>query len=371
MYMENRSGTSSGITDKKKILYVEILRIICIVFVIFNHTNYKGYVYFLSFDKGTLPYWFYMFFTVIAGISVPIFLMISGMLLLGKNESIGYIWKKRIPKYLIILAVFSLFFYILDTNLYHREFSIKQFLISGYSEGAIIPYWFLYVYLSFLILLPFIRKMARDISEKEFIYLLAIYFIFVTVVEIFQYRLFNGTVTLIPSLNPATLCNLVIFYPVTGYYLGARLKKVTNKMLLISFGLFVISVIATMLITNYKLGLTGEFTEENANTFINSARPFQVIFIFLLARKLFENREFPALAEKIIAFAGGCVFGIYLIEHAYREGLYAIYNTLCTKIDNFAAVWLYVLLIFLICLIQVAAFRYVAGIIRKNTSKHK
>ena len=371
MFMENRSETVTGLTAKKKILYVEILRIISIVFVIFNHTGSRGYVYFLNFDAGTVPYWFYMFFTAIAGISVPIFLMISGMLLLGKDESVGYIWKKRISKYIVILALFSLLFYILDTVLYHREFSVQQFLIGVYSQGTIPSYWFLYVYLAFLILLPFIRKMARDISEKEFTYLLAIYFVFVTVVEICQYLLFNGTVTLIPSLNVATICNLFIFYPLTGYYLGARLKKVTNKMLLVSFVLFVMSTIAAMLITNCKLVLTGDFTEETANTFLNYTKPFQVIFIFLSARKLFENRKFPALAEKLISYAGGCVLGIYLIEHAYREGLYSIYNSLSTKIDNFISIWIYVLLIFLICLIQVAAFRFVAGVFRKIATKNK
>lgn len=369
--MENRSGTSSGLTDKKKILYVEILRIISIVFVIFNHTGNRGYVYFMNFEAGTFPYWFYMFFTAIAGISVPIFLMISGMLLLGKDESIGYIWKKRIAKYVAILAVFSLLFYILDTILYQREFSLKQFLTGIYSQGTIPSYWFLYVYLAFLILLPFIRKMARDITEKEFVYLLAIYFVFVTVVEICQYLLFNGTVTLIPSLNVATICNLFIFYPVTGYYLGTRLKNVTNKMLLVSFVLFVLSTIAVMLITNCKLVLTGDFTEENANSFLNYTKPFQVIFILLSARKLFENRKFPAISEKLIAYAGGCVFGIYLIEHAYREGLYSIYNSLSIKIENFIAIWIYVLLIFLICLIQVAAFRYVVGFFRKIATKNK
>lgn len=371
MFMENRPETGTGLTGKKKILYVEILRLFCIVFVIFNHTGNKGYVYFLNFDAGTVPYWFYMFFTAIAGISVPVFLMISGMLLLGKDESIGFIWKKRISRYVVILVVFSLLFYILDTLLYHREFSVKQFLISVYSRGTIPSYWFLYVYLAFLILLPFIRKMARNFTGKEFIYLLVIYFVFVTVTEIFQYILFNGTVTLIPSLNVATICNLFIFYPLTGYYLGVRLKRVTGKMLLVSFALFVISTLAVMLITNYKLVLTGGFTEENANTFLNYAKPFQVIFIFLSARKLFENRKLPALAEKLIIYAGGCVFGIYLIEHAYREGLYSIYNSLSLKIDNFLAIWVYVLLIFLVCLIQVAAFRYVAGVFRKITVRHK
>jgi hypothetical protein len=142
-------------------------------------------------------------------------------------------------------------------------------------------------------------------------------------------------------------------------------------MLLVSFVLFVLSTIAVMLITNCKLVLTGDFTEENANSFLNYTKPFQVIFIFLSARKLFENRKFPAISEKLIAYAGGCVFGIYLIEHAYREGLYSIYNSLSIKIDNFIAIWIYVLLIFLICLIQVAAFRYVVGVFRKIATKNK
>ena len=106
MYMENRIDTGTDLTGKKKILYVEILRIICIVFVIFNHTNYMGYVYFLSFDNGTLPYWFYMFFTVIAGISVPIFLMISGMLLLGKMNPLVMSGKNAFPNMLLFLLCF-------------------------------------------------------------------------------------------------------------------------------------------------------------------------------------------------------------------------------------------------------------------------
>lgn len=363
--MDNNDRTSLDVTSKKKILYVEILRIFCIVFVIFNHTNYHGYVYFLSFDTGSLPYWFYMFFTVFAGISVPVFFMISGMLLLGKSESVGHIWKKRILKYVIILLVFSLIYYLMETVLVGKSCSAKDFFLRFYTEGIIIPYWFLYVYISFLILLPFIRKIAKDISETEFVYLMVIYFVFVTLTEILQYRLSGGTVTLNPCLNPSIICNMVFFYPVIGYYLGVRLKTVTNKMLLISFGLFVISIVDTMLITNYKLKLTGVFTEENANSFLQCARPFQTIFIFLLARKLFENKTYPKQIEKAVKYIGGCVFGIYLIEEIYRKGLYSVYYALDSRIDGFAAIWLYVLLIFLICLIQVAAFRYLALFFRK------
>ena len=148
--MDNKSIACIDQSGRKKILYVEILRIISIVFVIFNHTNYLGYVYFLSFNTGTVPYWFYMIFAVIAKISVPLFFMISGMLLLGKSESVSYVWKKRISKHLCILLVFSLIYYILEIVSTQSGFSIRHFLISLYSEGVIIPYWFLYAYPSSL-----------------------------------------------------------------------------------------------------------------------------------------------------------------------------------------------------------------------------
>lgn len=93
---------------KKKILYVEIIRIAAILFVIFNHTKQQGFVMFTLCEKGSFPYWFNMFFSVITGIGVPLFFMISGMLLLGREETIGYVWKKRILKIAVILFVFSL-----------------------------------------------------------------------------------------------------------------------------------------------------------------------------------------------------------------------------------------------------------------------
>ena len=96
-------------TKRSKVIYVEILRIIAIVFVVFHHTNYQGYVRFTTYGAGSFPYWICMVFSVLAGISVPLFFMISGMLLLGKeDETIGYVWKKRIPRYLIVLLLFSL-----------------------------------------------------------------------------------------------------------------------------------------------------------------------------------------------------------------------------------------------------------------------
>lgn len=357
-------------SKKPKVLYIEILRIIAIFFVIFNHTNQRGYTHFTLFQIGTFKYWFCMFFSALAGINVPIFFMISGMFLLGKqNESIGYIWKKRIPKYIIILFVLSFIHYFRIIKFDINAISIKDYLTRVYSSGVIIPYWFLYSYIAFLIGLPFIRKMARDFTEKEFLYLTGIYLTFNGVLSIIQYRVSNGTLWFNGSLNPTFLTgSSIVFYPLIGYYIGTKLKKIDTKHLLIAFVLFIISIATTLYITNYKILITGDLGEGAIGSFYGSSKPLQAIFVFLLIRKIFENKKAPVVIEKVLVNLGGCVFGIYLIEQILREELYFIYDRMCTKINDFLAIFIYVLLILCICWAIVAAYKFVAFLLRKLLS---
>ena len=61
--------------------------------------------------------------------------------------------------------------------------------------------------------------------------------------------------------------------------------------------------------------------EGSVSTFYGAFRPIQVVFVFLLVRKLLENRKFPLVFEKVVVSIGKCTFGIYLIEQALRESL--------------------------------------------------
>ena len=345
---------------KKKIIYVEIIRITAILFVIFNHTKQQGYMLFTLCEKGSFQYWFNMFFSVITGIGVPLFFMLSGMLLIGKDEPIGYVWKKRILKYVVILFVFSLINYVLK-NSYQPCFSIKDFLKQIYTDKVIVPYWFLYSYISFLIALPLIRRMARNMTDKEFCYLFGLQIAFNGVISILQYRLSDGTLALNGLINPYALVNDVVFYPLIGYYLGNKLKNVTGKMCLYSFLLALVSIAVTMYMTNFRISLTGELDESKVGLFYDSLRSLQVIFVFLVIRKLFENRKLPVNVEKVVSNLGGCVLGIYLIEDIFRDGFYYIYEAMSTVITGFIAIRIYVVFVFLVCWLIVALFRFVLG----------
>lgn len=355
-------------TDNKKILYVEILRIIAVIFVIFNHTGKLGYMYFTWCDPASFSYWSCMFFSVFCKFSVPMFFMISGMMLLGKEEPVSVVWKKRILKYVIILILFSILDYSFNNVLIGEKFSVSEFFILLYSKGVIEPLWFLYVYIAFLMMLPFLRKLAQHMTAREFNYLIVLQIIFSGLINIVDFLIFKGEAGINGTLVPANLIGITVFYPLIGYYLGNILNKVTPKMFRISFILFIIATILTMLITDYRLRLTGETSADKVETFYFSLLAFEVIFIFLLVRKLFENRTLPDPVQKLVIMLGDSVFGIYLLEGIIRECLFGVLESLKANITPFPAVWIFVLIVFAACSAIVFPFNCLTAFLKSRIS---
>lgn len=79
-------------TNRKS--YIDLLKIMAIYMVLFNHTKDKGFILF-TIAQGSKLYPFYLFNAIWIKIAVPLFFMTSGALLLGKEESIGQILKKE------------------------------------------------------------------------------------------------------------------------------------------------------------------------------------------------------------------------------------------------------------------------------------
>lgn len=77
----------------EKKLHLEFLRIIAIMLVIFNHTGEKGFLLY-TIARDSVLYEFYLFSSIACKVAVPLFWMISGALLINKEESISVIYKK-------------------------------------------------------------------------------------------------------------------------------------------------------------------------------------------------------------------------------------------------------------------------------------
>ncbi len=74
--------------SNNKILYLEIIRIIAAVFVVFNHTDSLGYQLYMEFSCDSWRLLVYMIPSICCKVAVPLFFCISGALLLNRDESI-------------------------------------------------------------------------------------------------------------------------------------------------------------------------------------------------------------------------------------------------------------------------------------------
>lgn len=90
-------------------VYIDFLKIIAIYMVLFNHTETKGFVLF-TIARTSKLYPLYLFNAIFIKIAVPLFLMTSGALLLGKSESYRDLMNKRFFKYLFIYFNFCFWY---------------------------------------------------------------------------------------------------------------------------------------------------------------------------------------------------------------------------------------------------------------------
>jgi surface polysaccharide O-acyltransferase-like enzyme len=182
--LDTESAGRSGAQPRK--LHLELLRAIAILLVVFNHTGTRGFLLFAT-THDPLLYAAYLFLSIACKVAVPLFFMVSGALLLQKQESLSTVCRRRIVRFVVVIVLFSLAQYAFTVYKSGPSFSIREFAGALYSSNVIVPYYFLYLYLAILVMLPFLRRMATGMPDREFLYLGALQVFLVGFVPVFEY----------------------------------------------------------------------------------------------------------------------------------------------------------------------------------------
>ena len=96
-----------------RVAHIDALRIIACLMVIFNHTNDRGFYRYALDDLHSIIWWFDTFFSAACKAGVPVFFMITGANLLGKQESYTKTFS-RAKKILLCLITWSLIYFFID-----------------------------------------------------------------------------------------------------------------------------------------------------------------------------------------------------------------------------------------------------------------
>lgn len=335
-------ATTCPAQSKEKLLHIEFLRIIAIYLVLFNHTGVKGFFHF-SVAIDSHFYWVYLFFSVLDKIAVPLFFMISGALLLQKDESLSQLYYKRVFKFIIILLTISAIYQFYDYYINNDSLELKNILLEFVNGSTSTALWYLYSYIGVLIMLPFLRKLACSLSSNEYLYLITLRIIFVGFFPIILFLIFKENHNFGNYLPLVTADN--IFFLLIGYYMEHILPDtlLTKKKLLFGLLFSFISIIICCLMTHYKIIVSGDCSESTSQIFHKSLIVIPCITIYLCCKYYFTHHNVPALIQRIIIFFGRTTFGVYLLERILRQSTTIIFDTLQPYLHTFPAclVWIF------------------------------
>ena len=88
----------------KRIIYFDVIRIMSIIGILFCHASA---LYIVS-DIGTPNFYITAFYDCFRDFSVPLFVMLSGALLIGKNDSLIAFFKRRLSRIFIPFLFWAL-----------------------------------------------------------------------------------------------------------------------------------------------------------------------------------------------------------------------------------------------------------------------
>ena len=211
-------------SNKKREVYLDILRIIACGFVIFNHC--EGFELYKA-SSAFKP--IHLLFSIFASCAVPIFFMISGALLLKKQEDYKTVFKKRIKKIALALISVELLMYILNflkATIKNENYviGVLDFIIRALKLDmpGVVPYWFLFSYLGFLLMLPILQKLVKTVDKADVKLIVLLRLLLEVLLPLINYILLRFNISTIANeyfaISIATADN--IFYPLIGYYLS-------------------------------------------------------------------------------------------------------------------------------------------------------
>ena len=255
-------------------------------------------------------------------VSVPLFFMTTGYLLLSKPIYLKTYFNKRVKRIVLPWLVWSIIYLIYKSSRSDTPLTISEGLLAFINGDIYFHFWFLYTLIGLYLFIPVVSWFLEVDSQKRSFYFLTIWFISVSI-----FPFLNAVSRNFTNFEIKFAVDLSMFGGFTGYIIaGALLGKYNpskSKWLLI-FGAYAIGVIITIIgsaVGTYRLGrLIEYFYEYAAPNVILSA-----FAAFLLLKKVGTMMGQNKKASLIFTRLGYASLGIYIIHpiiiNALNDGM--------------------------------------------------
>ncbi|GEO47754.1 acyltransferase [Companilactobacillus kimchii] len=296
---------------KQRIFYLDFIRVIAILLVIFIHVSTID----TTKHIGTTDWQIIKMLNYFAHISVPIFFMISGTLILNspKALSLKYTWQKRIPRVVIPFVIWSIILptvISLTSNLLSTNdvWGRLKFILN---KPTIPVFWFMYPLIGVYILSPIIKTFVDNASLKMLFYVTSVWLV---------------TCSLLPSVNVmmgkdmkhvfqlSPVSNFLLIGGFTGYFILGYLLSQMDFRNISSFALLTLFIGIGTFGNFFSESVPKTFDTNNSYYVTSLFIPIMSIAAFILLQKWGSSIRSRGVINFFESLAP-LVFGIYLLHY--------------------------------------------------------
>ncbi len=327
---------------------LDLYRLLACGFVIINHCNSKVL---LQVTPKSLAWYVALGVIFITKICVPGFLMITGYNLLHRSEDFKT-YVNRIVRILVVLAVFSLFYYVWRCIIHTMPVSVPDgsgpiqaavAYVLGYIRvlwqgGATDAFWYLYMYLGLLIMMPVFQTVAVKLlpDRRKVLCVVVAALLYVSVTP--------SICVLLPEAAPSPdfvvpmLCTGTM-YLFIGHLFYINRERIGAGCGVKSKDLWLAAVFISGFALNMCLSMV-EFADSEGTSFISyseinmAGMLIESVAVFALCLKIRADGGLGRAVERLAP----ATFGIYLLADFMCSNTHMIYYYLCQYMNRLLAV---------------------------------
>jgi len=297
--------------DNNNVFWIHVIRVAAIVCVTFLHCVVRRP---LKLDSGILVFnwWLANVYIVTLTVGAPLFFMLSGCILLRKDDSIPTFFRKRVKKVLLPFIVWSVLYrawkvYYIGTGL--TFFGTLLFI----GKPAFFHLWFLHVLLGLYLYIPILRIIVLYGENKILYYFLLLWYLNSCLAPLLRQVLQREVFPMLDMFSG------YVGYLLLGYLLSDI--KVTKK------GVYRLLYVLLACVCFAAFGSFAQAFVEPASSryyfhddlsisnVVISSIAFLCLRYFSENTKLFKNKIMIKFVERVSAAS----FGIYLIHPAFLD----------------------------------------------------
>lgn len=336
-----------------RVTFLDLLRILACFFVIVNHTTAE---IFQSRTPEGLTWLAAVTYFFSSKFAVPVFFMISGYLLMSRQEPWSQTFRRMGRVVLVILLTGILYW--LYHGLHQEQGADWQAILANIAtihfQTPSNALWYLYNYLGLLLMMPFFGKMASAMTRQDYhIYFLVYGIVFGTIPILSHYFDFV-------KLNPHFGVPLFSGH-ITMLFIGQYFRRFQVKSTL--RGVFIAGILfLAMLAFNVTLTLQEARAGSENYLFLDNRSYLPIVVQGACVFYMATGFRCGEKAGRLVSRIGSCTFGIYLLSDLAIDYLKPVFLMLSGVMHPLFAVVLFEVAIFCACLLVTVLLRSIPGL---------